>query len=118
VHEWLAATADGNPFVVEELLRGILHAGALQKQGEAWCVTGDLRVGVPTTVVASVTDRARRLGEPWHRALEAAAVIGRRFPLDVLQLVSGLPREQIHALVRNCWSRRAPRPTGMRFATR
>ncbi len=100
VHEWVSASADGNPFVVEELLQGVLNAGVLSRGGDGWVVTGGLHVGVPTTVVASVTDRARRLGEAWHRALESAAVIGRRFPLDVLQLVSGLSRDEIHSLVR------------------
>ncbi|MGY0232274.1 AAA family ATPase [Longispora urticae] len=96
----LTRAADGNPFVVEELLSGMIGAGALLRSDGAWTVVGDLRVDVPSTVVASVTDRARRLGPDWHRALEVAAVIGRRFPLGALGLASGLPQAELHALVR------------------
>ncbi|WP_221469736.1 helix-turn-helix transcriptional regulator [Allocatelliglobosispora scoriae] len=100
VAPWLARSADGNPFVVEELLRGAVEAGALVRTGGGWAMTGDVHVDVPSTVVASVTDRARRLGPQWHRALEAAAVVGRRFPLDVLQQISGVTDAGLRALVR------------------
>jgi len=102
VKDWLIPIAEGNPFVVEEMLRGIIDAGVLTRcgDGQEWKMAGDPQVDVPTTVVASVSDRARRLGPRWHRALEAAAVIGRRFPLDVLGQVSGLEPAQLYALVR------------------
>ena len=96
---WLTQGADGNPFVVEELLRGGIDAGALVRSGAGWQVVDGVPRNVPSTVAASVIDRARRLGPQWHHALEAASVIGRRFPLDVLQQMCGLSDDELYTLV-------------------
>ncbi|WP_406278255.1 AAA family ATPase [Embleya sp. NBC_00896] len=100
VARWLTQSADGNPFVVEELLRGGIAAGALARNGAGWRMVEDVPRDMPSTVASSVNDRARRLGPQWHRALQAAAIIGRRFPLAALQRVSGLSDDELHALVR------------------
>ncbi|GAA1217792.1 hypothetical protein GCM10009665_04600 [Kitasatospora nipponensis] len=100
VLRWLTQSADGNPFIVEELLRGGVDAGALARTESGWQLVGGIPRDLPSTVAASVNDRARRLGPQWHRALQAAAIIGRRFPLDVLQSVCGLSDDELHALVR------------------
>ncbi|MFJ5229468.1 helix-turn-helix transcriptional regulator [Kitasatospora sp. NPDC088391] len=83
--------AAGNPFVVEELLSGMVTAGALRRDPEhGWQVFGDLGIEVPTTVVRSVVQRAARLDPVGRDMLNVAAVLGRRFALPVLQLVTGL----------------------------
>ncbi|MDI5962228.1 helix-turn-helix transcriptional regulator [Streptantibioticus silvisoli] len=100
VLRWLVQSADGNPFVVEELLRGGIDSGALARTPDGWRMVEGVPRSVPSTVTSSVNDRARRLGPRWHRALEAAAIIGRHFPLDVLQRVTGLSDDELHTLVR------------------
>jgi predicted ATPase/DNA-binding CsgD family transcriptional regulator len=97
---WLAQNAEGNPFVIEELLRGAVDSGTLVRAGDEWSLVEGVPQDLPSTVASSVLDRARRLGPQWHRALEAAAVIGRRFPLDVLRQVTGLSAQDMHSLVR------------------
>ncbi len=97
---WLVQSTDGNPFVVEELLRGGVGSRALTRTPEGWRMAHGLPRSVPSTVASSVGDRARRLGARWHAALEAAAIIGRHFPLDVLQQVTGLSEDEMHLMVR------------------
>ncbi|MHA6757553.1 helix-turn-helix transcriptional regulator [Streptacidiphilus sp. PAMC 29251] len=100
VLRWLVRSADGNPFVVEELLRGGIDAGALARTEGGWQLVEGVPRDLPSSVASSVIDRARRLGPQWLRALEAASVIGRRFPLQVLQRVAGLSDDELHTLVR------------------
>ncbi|GAA2835647.1 hypothetical protein GCM10010441_70140 [Kitasatospora paracochleata] len=91
VTERLVRDAAGNPFVVEELLSGMVSAGALRRDETAgWRIGGDLGIEVPTTVVRSVAQRAARLDPAGRDLLNAAAVLGRRFALPVLKLVTGL----------------------------
>ncbi|MDX8032932.1 AAA family ATPase, partial [Lentzea sp. BCCO 10_0856] len=66
----LTRIADGVPFVVEELLNG------------------DLRAGVPPTVAAATLQRVDALGPECVALLEAAAIFGRTFPLDVVAAVA------------------------------
>jgi DNA-binding CsgD family transcriptional regulator len=108
---WLAERADGNPFVVEELLRGAVSAGALARTENGWRMVEAVPAGIPSTVAASVTDRVSRLEPRWQRALEAAAVIGRRFPLAVLQRVTGLSDPDLHAWVRTGTEAQLLRPS-------
>ncbi|MGW4378403.1 helix-turn-helix transcriptional regulator [Kitasatospora sp. NPDC004531] len=91
VVERVVRDAGGNPFVIEELLSGMVTAGALRRDPErGWEVFGDLGIEVPTTVVRSVVQRAARIDPAGREMLNVAAVLGRRFALPVLQLVTGL----------------------------
>lgn len=97
---WLVRTADGNPFVVEELLQSIVNGEALVREGGVWRLVDEIPQEVPSPVVASVSHRARRLGPQFHQALEAAATIGQSFPLAVLTAVCGLSEPDLHTLLR------------------
>ncbi|KJK50391.1 hypothetical protein UK23_10925 [Lentzea aerocolonigenes] len=74
----LTKTADGVPFVVEELLNG------------------DLQAGVPPTVAAATLARVDALEPGCVALLEAAAIFGSTFPLDVVQAMTGLDEELLH----------------------
>ncbi len=86
----LRRDCDGNPFIAEEMLGDWVGSGALTPVGERWRVVGELTSHVPTSLVRSVADRADRLGPEARGMLCAAAVLGRRFPLTVLQAMTGL----------------------------
>ncbi|WP_257234578.1 helix-turn-helix transcriptional regulator [Streptomyces sp. JV178] len=93
VLERLHAVSEGVPFVVEELLRAMVDGGSLVRDGASdWTVTGSLDAGVPATVAAAVLQRVDRLAAPGVALLEAAAVLGRRFPVDIAARVAGLDR--------------------------
>src|SRR6516162_10246596 len=76
VTQEIVAKADGNPFFLEQLA---LHAG------EARDLRTDLMV--PNTIHDVVMARIDRLPEQTKRTLQMAAVIGREFPLRLLQAV-------------------------------
>ncbi|MFJ8636454.1 AAA family ATPase [Streptomyces sp. NPDC093568] len=90
----LHAVSEGVPFVVEELLRAMVDSGGLvRRQGGGWTATGSLNAGgVPATVAAAVLQRVDHLEPPGVALLEAAAVLGRRFPVDIAARVAGLDR--------------------------
>jgi len=102
VLERLHAVSDGVPFVVEELLRTMVDSGSLVgRPGADWTVTGSLGERVPATVAAAVLQRVDRLEPPGVALLEAAAVLGRRFPVDVAARVAGLDRTTALAQLRH-----------------
>lgn len=75
----------GNPFVVEELLLQGTSDGWLVRDEGVWRVVGDPRGEVPSTLVQGVVQRTDKLGPQARSLLSAAAVLGRRFPLSVVQ---------------------------------
>lgn len=87
----LHTVSEGVPFVVEELLRAMVDGGGLVRDGATrWTVTGSLDAGVPATVAAAVLQRVDQLPAPGIALLEAAAVLGRRFPVDIAARAAGL----------------------------
>ncbi|MDX8030729.1 AAA family ATPase [Lentzea sp. BCCO 10_0856] len=79
----------GNPFVIEELLHGMVSGGLLVAGAQGWQVLGELKLPVPAAFVRSVAHRTDRLGPQGREVLSIAAVLGHRFPLSVVQRVSG-----------------------------
>jgi DNA-binding CsgD family transcriptional regulator len=81
----------GNPFMVEELLSGMVEGGLLIHSGGGWHeVDDELPREVPATLVRSIANRIDRLGPRARMLLSVAAVLGRRFPLSVVQRVTGM----------------------------
>ncbi|MET9633799.1 AAA family ATPase [Lentzea sp. NPDC006480] len=79
----------GNPFVIEELLHGMVSSGLLVAGADGWQVLGELKLPVPAAFVRSVAHRTDRLGPQGREVLSIAAVLGHRFPLSVVQRVTG-----------------------------
>ncbi|RAS66185.1 putative ATPase [Lentzea atacamensis] len=79
----------GNPFLVEELLHGMVSSGLLVSGARGWQVLGELKLPVPAAFVRSVAHRIDRLGPQGREVLSIAAVLGHRFPLSVVQRVTG-----------------------------
>ncbi len=86
----LHRTADGTPFVVEELLGAMLDTGSLARRGAAWHADPAVATPVPGTVTGAIRQRIARLGTTPQSLLEAAAVLGQRFPVRVAANVVGL----------------------------
>jgi DNA-binding CsgD family transcriptional regulator len=88
--ERLCDDSAGSPFLVEELLQSMISGGALVQGAEGWRVVGDLRSDVSTALARGILRRIDRLGPQGLTLLSAAAVLGRRFPLTVLQRMTGI----------------------------
>jgi class 3 adenylate cyclase/tetratricopeptide (TPR) repeat protein len=80
----LHVRAEGNPFVLEEMLKEALEEGAPVE-----------RVRVPETVRDTILLRFGRLDAEAARVLEAAAVLGRTFDYSTLVAVSGADEETV-----------------------
>ncbi|MFD2421826.1 helix-turn-helix transcriptional regulator [Amycolatopsis pigmentata] len=89
VTDLMARNSVGNPFLAEELLNHMLDSGLLVCGPDGWRVTGELAADVPATVSSSVKQVLDRAGQPGRTLVATAAVLGERFPLAVVQAVTG-----------------------------
>ena len=80
--------AEGNPYFVEEVIRQLIDAGILVRIGEQWQATRQLTgLDVPDSIQGVLLARIDRLPEAARRVLQAAAVVGRLFPLEILRTI-------------------------------
>ena len=77
--------AEGNPFYLEELVRSLIDAGALAREGEGWRFDHDAEIEVPQTVEKVILARLDRLSPESHDTLTAASALGRTFALPLLE---------------------------------
>jgi class 3 adenylate cyclase len=82
----IAERAAGNPFFAEEIVRELSERGVLRGQRGAYLSTAEVgEVSVPATLQATIAARIDRLDPKAKRTLSAAAVLGARFTLDLLE---------------------------------
>jgi class 3 adenylate cyclase/tetratricopeptide (TPR) repeat protein len=87
----ILSVAEGNPFYVEEILRGLINQGVVIADGPGgtWRVTeGMAKVELPTTLQGALLARIDRLNEAARRVLQIAAVIGRIFLYRILETIA------------------------------
>ena len=74
------ASSEGNPLFVGELVRMLVHEGALKQEGERWTAGAELAVlEMPPTIHALLAARIERLKPEDRVVLERASVVGRHF---------------------------------------
>ena len=84
--------AGGNPLYLEEVVRALLLAGVLVRDGETWRCTAEAATAqVPATLHGLLLARLDRLAAAERRVIQAAAVIGPRFEVPLLKAVSSEP---------------------------
>jgi class 3 adenylate cyclase/tetratricopeptide (TPR) repeat protein len=88
----LLARAEGNPFYLEELVRSLVDAGALVRDNGDWRFDTEIPVDLPETVEKVILTRIDRLGTGAHELLSVAAVLGRQFPVALLEEVADASR--------------------------
>ena len=82
----IAERAAGNPFFAEEMVRELAERGVLRGEPGAYLSAAEVsEVSVPVTLQATIAARIDRLDPKAKRTLSAAAVIGSRFSLDLLE---------------------------------
>jgi len=81
--------ARGNPLFVDQIIRHLVESGRLRREGHAWVAEpGDL--GLPSTIREALQARLAEVDSGARRVAEAAAVIGTRAALPLLQGVAGM----------------------------
>ena len=69
--------SEGNPFYVEEVIRSLLDAGVVVRDGEDFRATEEIAdIAVPDTLAAVLTTRLDRLDDEVRLVAQTAAVIG------------------------------------------
>ena len=106
VSQLLQVTAEGLPLFVEELLGGLIAAGALRRQGEEWQAADRVDLHLPSSFVASVEERVAALTHPTQVVLASAAVLGRSFDTALLSACTCLPSGDVSAALHACARRR------------
>jgi predicted ATPase len=92
----LFALTEGNPFFTEEVFKHLVEEGRLLDAGGRF--RSDLSVDdldVPEGVRVVVGARLRRLGDEASKVLGSAAVLGREFTFELLQVVEQVPEDRL-----------------------
>src|SRR5688572_1080711 len=90
VRDLILARAEGNPFFVEEVVRMLIERGVIVSQANRWVATEDIgAIEIPETLHGLLLARIDQLPESAKRSLRIASVIGRQFPVRVLERVMG-----------------------------
>jgi class 3 adenylate cyclase len=79
----------GNPFFIEEMVQVLFDEGVVVHDGAAAKIAGPLSsVHIPMTVQGVLTSRIDRLPPDEKQLLQTVAVMGREFPLPLIQRVA------------------------------
>jgi len=90
VRDLILARAEGNPFFVEEVVRMLIERGVIVSQANRWVATEDIgTIEIPETLHGLLLARIDQLPDSAKRSLRIASVIGRQFPVRVLDRVIG-----------------------------
>lgn len=83
--------SDGNPFMASAVLLGLIEAGALRSDGHRWLLESEPMAWRASREAAAVlAGRISLLAPPTRRLLDAAAVLGREFDVDLARCLAGL----------------------------
>jgi diguanylate cyclase (GGDEF)-like protein len=78
----------GNPFYVEEIIKGLNEAGYLRVEGNTWCFKGPSAEIIPKSIDDITERKYQELSKEGREILEIASVIG-RFDIDIIKDITG-----------------------------
>jgi predicted ATPase len=86
VRDLILARSQGNPFFIEEVVRSLIDAGIVYRDGDRWRAREDGvgSVTIPASVQSVILSRVDHLDARQKQVLQVAAVIGRVFRQRVL----------------------------------
>jgi class 3 adenylate cyclase len=87
---------EGNPFVLEEMLKEAIDRGDVVRTGHGWKPRRLEELRIPETVRDTILLRFGRLDPADVEILQAAAVLGRTFDYATLVAVAGVPDATVH----------------------
>lgn len=88
VRSAILTRSEGNPFFVEEVIRMLIGRGAIVHTGDRWLANESINsIEIPDTLHGLLLARIDQLPDAAKRSLRIASVIGRQFPVRVLEQV-------------------------------
>ncbi|HEX2133390.1 MAG TPA: AAA family ATPase [Actinophytocola sp.] len=97
----LWAGSSGNPFMAEELVTTMVDDGVLVADGTSWRLTRDAGDVLTAGLARPLARRVAQLGPRSRELLSVAAAFGPRFPLAVVQRVTGLSDRDLLSLLQD-----------------
>jgi class 3 adenylate cyclase len=94
--ELMYERTEGNPFVLEEMLKEAMDRAEVQQSGVGRQQRSLAQLRIPDTVRDTILLRFARLDPGEAEVLQAAAVLGRRFEYRTLLTASGAPEATVH----------------------
>lgn len=101
LRDFLHARTEGNPFVLEELLKAALDRGDIFLTAGGWDRKAITDLRLPPTVKQAILLRVERMSDTQADILRAAAVLGRSFDYAMLVGVSGHNRQEVLGALRS-----------------
>ena len=96
----LTARTEGNPLFLEESVRALIETGVLAGERGAYRLAKPAEaIEVPVTVQAILAARIDRLPAEDKRLLQAAAVVGKDVPLELLRDVTDVGEQDVPRLL-------------------
>jgi len=90
----------GNPFFIEEMVQVLFDEGVVVRDGVSVKVARPLsQVHIPTTVQGVLASRIDRLPPDEKQLLQTLAVMGRKFPLPLVQRVAQVSEEALDEML-------------------
>ena len=87
---WLQRSAEGNPYIIDELVRLARAEGILAPDGAVDAHALSATPVVPQTVYSLIEARLARLSDAARRVLDAAVAAGREFEFELVARAAGL----------------------------
>jgi class 3 adenylate cyclase len=84
----IVTRAEGNPLYLEELLHMLTEGGGLERKQRTWGLTATSATLLSPALESLLVARIDRLPDSARHLVQVAAVIGRTFPVRVLERVS------------------------------
>src|SRR2546430_14626615 len=94
------ALTEGNPFIIEELLKSLIEAGDIFDEQGRWKRKEIRELHIPRSVQDAVQLRTAHLSEGARQALHLAAVAGRHFDFALLQTLTQHDEAQLLRLLK------------------
>ncbi|MFN2555729.1 MAG: AAA family ATPase [Nitriliruptorales bacterium] len=86
--ELVVSRSEGNPLFVEEILHSLMERGLLLPGADGWTLSGEFAdLDIPDSIHGLLLERIDRLPEGARDVLKVAALIGRQFSIQVLDVV-------------------------------
>jgi class 3 adenylate cyclase len=102
--DFLRDRSEGNPFVLEEMLRDALDRGDIFRTDTGWDRKALGEIRIPRTVRDTILHRIERLSRAEVAVLSAASVVGRSFDLTTLASVTGIAEGAVLDALEACVS--------------
>src|SRR6266568_1392000 len=100
--DFLHERSEGNPFVLEELLKAAVDRGDIFHNESGWARKSLSEIRLPASVRDTILTRVARLTDRELEVLRAAAVLGNSFPYWALVALAGGDELAVQAAITTC----------------